>query len=166
MTSALTITRHGCSPRGGGIGELLIDAAARRRRLAIGVRHGGPLLEEAAGLLHDRGSLAEEHGIAREPEHKIHMPSMGNHLDDFWGREMTVAADQDMGRGPMAPEIGQEADQDHRILRARRTLPRSEEGGHQGVRGPFKNKQRQIAMTLVMMVIEGKFLLAMGRVLR
>ena len=64
------------------------------------------------------------------------------------------------------PEIGQEADQDHRILRARGTLPRSEEGGYQGVRGPFENKQRQIAMTLVMMVIEGEFLLAMGRILR
>lgn len=91
---------------------------------------------------------------------------MGNHREDFWGCEMTIAADQDMGRGPMAPEIGEEADQDHRIFRARRPLPRSKEGGQQGVRGPFKNQQRQIAITLVVMVIEGKFLLAMGRVFR
>src|SRR5215813_11908989 len=74
---------------------------------------------------------------------------MGDDLDDFGGREMTIAADQDMGRGPMAPEIREEADQDHRIFRARGALPRSEEGGDQGVRGPFENKQRQIAMTLV-----------------
>ena len=71
--------------------------------------------------------------MPRETEHNIHVPSMGNDLEDFWGREMTVAADQDMGRGPMAPERGQEADQDHRILRARRTLPRAEEGGDQSV---------------------------------
>ena len=108
--------------------------------------------------------LAEEHRIPREPEHKIHMPSMGNHLDDFWGREMTIATDEDMGQGPLAPESGQEAVQDHRILRRRRPLPRAQEGGHQSVRGAFKNQQWQIAITLVVMVIEGELLLAMGRV--
>ena len=66
----------------------------------------------------------------------------------------------------MAPESGQEADQDHRILRPRRPLPRAEEGGHHGVRGAFKNQQRQRAITLGVMVIEGEFLLAMGRVFR
>jgi hypothetical protein len=39
--------------------EVLIDAAAQRRLLAIGVCQGGALLEEATGLLHDRGGLAE-----------------------------------------------------------------------------------------------------------
>jgi hypothetical protein len=106
------------------------------------VCHGSPLLEEASGLLHDRGGLAEEHRVPCEPKHKIHVPSMGNDLDDFWGREMTVAADQDMGRGPMASERGQEANQEHRILRPRGALPRSEAGGDQGVRGPFENKER------------------------
>lgn len=46
-------------PRGGGIGEVLIDAAARGRLRAMGLRQGGPLLEEVADLLHDRGGLAQ-----------------------------------------------------------------------------------------------------------
>src|SRR5262245_47004884 len=117
-------------------------------------------------LLHDRRSLAEEDRIPRETEHKIHVASMGHHLDDLRGCKMTIAADQEMGPWPVATEIGQEADQDHRILCAGRPLPRTEEGGHQGVRGPFKNQQRQIAITLVVMVLEGEFLLAMGRVCR
>jgi hypothetical protein len=91
---------------------------------------------------------------------------MGKHLQDFWSRAMTVATDQDMRQGPLAAEIGQEAHQDHRILRPRRTLAGAEEGGYQGVQGPFKNQQRQIAITLVVMVVEGEFLLAMGRVCR
>ena len=126
------------------MGELP-DARTGRRRRAIGVRHSGPLLEETARLLHDRGSLAEEHGIAREPEHTIHMPSMGNHREDFWGCEMTIAADQDMGRGPMAPEIGEEADQDHRIFRARRPLPGRRKAASKGARS-LQNQQRQIAI--------------------
>ena len=48
---------------------------------------------------------------------------MGKHLDDFRGGEMTVATDEDMGLGPMAPQRGQEPDQEHRILGARGTLP-------------------------------------------
>src|SRR5499427_9279740 len=90
---------------------------------------------------------------------------MGDQLHDLRVREMTVTADQDMGVRPVAPEIGQESDHDHGILRAGRALPRPKTGGHQGVRGAFKNEQRQVAMTLVMMVIEGQFLLTMRRVL-
>ena len=37
---------------------------------------------------------------------------MGEHLDDLWGGEMTVPADEDMGPGPVAPQRGQKPDQD------------------------------------------------------
>jgi hypothetical protein len=97
-------------PRGGGRGEVFIEAAARRGWFAIGVGDGGSLREEMARLLHARGGLAEEHRVPREPKHKIHMPSMGNDLQDFRGREMTVTAHQDMRRGPMAPKGAQETD--------------------------------------------------------
>ena len=46
---------------------------------------------------------------------------------------MTVPTDQDMGPGPVAPEIGQEPDQDHGIFRARRARARAEVGGDQGM---------------------------------
>lgn len=55
---------------------------------------------------------------------------MGKDFEDFWGGEMTVAADQEMRGRPVAPELGQQAHQAPRILRPRRALPRAEEGGH------------------------------------
>ena len=123
-------------------------------------------LEQGAGLLHDWRGLPEEHGIAREAKDKIHPTPMGDDLHDLGGGEMTVATDQDMGPGPVAPKSGQQPDQDHGILCPRGPFPWAEASGHQGMRGAFENEQRQIAITLIVMVIEGQFLLAMGRVLR
>ena len=76
----------------------------------MGLREGGPLLVEAASLLHDGGCVAEQHGIARQTEDEIDPTSMGEHSEDLWSGEMTIAADQDMGLGPMAPQIGEEPD--------------------------------------------------------
>ena len=47
----------------------------------------------------------------------------------FWGGEMTVSPDEDMGLRPMAAQIGQEPDQDHGVLRTRGALARAETGG-------------------------------------
>ena len=91
---------------------------------------------------------------------------MGEDLHDLWGREVTIATHEDVGIRPVAPEVRQQPHQDHRIFQARRPLPRSEAGGHQGVGGAFKDKQRQVAMTLIVVIIEGAFLLAMRGVLR
>src|SRR5262245_9475031 len=93
----------------------------------------GPLLVEPARLLHDGGRLAEQDGITSQAEDKISPAPMCDHFDDLGSGEMTIPADQDMGLGPVAPQIGQEPDQDHRVLSASWTLPRSEAGGHQGV---------------------------------
>ena len=76
----------------------------------MGLREGGPLLVEAASLLHDGGCVAEQHGIARQTEDEIDPTSMGEHIEDLWSGEMTISADQDMGLGPMAPQIGEEPD--------------------------------------------------------
>jgi hypothetical protein len=153
-------------PRGGSRGEGLLDAAARGRLLAIGLRQGGPLLEEVARLLPARGGLAEQHRMARQAEDEIGAAPMGDDLQDLGGPEMTIAADQEMGEGPVAPEMGEEPDQDPRIFRAGGTLPGPEAGGHQSVRGAFEHAQRQSAMALGVMVREGQCLLPMGRVLR
>ena len=63
----------------------------------MGVRQGGLLLEEGAGLLHNRGGLAEHYGMARQAEDKIGQASRGEHLDDVWGGAMTVPADEERG---------------------------------------------------------------------
>ena len=43
---------------------------------------------------------------------------------------------------------------------------RTEVGRDQGMRRPFENEERQIAMVLIVMIIEGKLLLAIRRIIR
>jgi hypothetical protein len=131
----------------------------------MGVRQGGPLREEVAGLLHNRGDLAEQHGMASQAEDKIGQAPIGKHFDDFWGGAMTVSADEDRGVGPVASERGQEPDQAHGMLRTGGTLPRSKARGHQGVGGPCENEEGQRAIAAVGMVIERACLWAVCRVL-
>ena len=150
-------------PRGRGRGARLRDARPGGRRRARGVRPSGPRLEETARRRPDRGRLAEEHGRARESAHTIPLPSMGHHREAFWGCARPRAADQARGRGPMAPERGEEADHAHRLVRARRPRPRAQEGGQQGGRGPCTHPQRQRAITLGVMGREGQGLRARGR---
>ena len=72
---------------------------------------------------------------------------------------MTIAADQNVGVGPVVPQIRQQPDQDHRIFGPRRAGARTQVGRDQGMRRPFENEERQIAMVLIVMIIEGKLLL-------
>ena len=75
----------GLGPGGRSIGELLIHTAAGGRALAMGLGSGGPLLVEPARLRHDRSSLAEQDGIARQAEDEIRSAAMGEHLEHFGG---------------------------------------------------------------------------------
>jgi hypothetical protein len=93
---------------------------------------GAALLVEAACLLHARGRLAEPHRLTSPTEDAIGRSPLGNHRADRGGGAMTVAATQDMGLGPVAPQIGQEPDEDPRMLGASGTLAWPEAGGHQG----------------------------------
>ena len=78
---------------------------------------------------------------------------------------MTVPTDEDMGPWPVPPQRGEEPDQDHGVFGAGGALARAEAGGHQGMGGAFENEQGQIAIAPIVVVIEGEFLLAMGRVI-
>ena len=78
---------------------------------------------------------------------------------------MTVTADQEVRVGPMLPQRGQEPNQAHGIFRPSRAGARAQEGRDQRVGGPFDNEARQITMVLIVMVIEGKRLLAMGGII-
>ena len=79
---------------------------------------------------------------------------------------MTIAADQNMRVRPVAPEIRQQPDQNHRIFGPRRAGARTESGHDEGLRRPLKNEERQIAMVLIVMIIECKLLLAIRRIIR
>ena len=78
---------------------------------------------------------------------------------------MAVSTDQDMGMGPALPQVRQETRQNHGILRARGAYPGPEARRHQCVRRPLKDKEGQRAIALVVMIIKGKFLLAMGGII-
>src|SRR5205823_1144737 len=78
---------------------------------------------------------------------------------------MAVAADQDMRVGPALTQVRQETGQNHGILRACGACPGPEVRCDQRMRRALKDKKRQIAIALVVMVIEGEFLLAMRGVI-
>src|SRR5207244_1398592 len=78
---------------------------------------------------------------------------------------MAVPADQDMGVGPAMTQVRQETGQNNGIFRARGACPGPEVRHHQCMRHPLKDKEGQRAIALVVMVIEGEFLLAMRGVI-
>ena len=131
--------------------------------MTIGRRQSGPRREEGAGLLPDRGGLAQSHGMARQADDDIRQAPRGAQRQHLRGRAMTVTADQERGGGPVAPESGQEPAQEHGRLRARRTPPRSAAGGHQGGGGPCTHAPGQRASTVGVRGREGPCLRSRGR---
>src|SRR5262249_23700581 len=118
------------------------ETAAGRRRLAMGLGQGDPVAMESPRLLERGGGLPEQDGIAREAKNKIRPTVGGDHIDDLGSRKMTIAADQYVGGGPVAPEIRQEPDQDHGIFGSRRANTRTQGGQDEGMRRPLKNEER------------------------
>jgi len=125
---------------------------------------GALLLVQMACFLEDGFGVAEQDRIACEAEDEIDEMPMREYLDHLRGGEMAVAADQDMGLGPVATQKGQEPDQDHRILRTGGPCARAKAGGHQRAGEPFKDQERQIAIVLIIMIIERELLLSVGRI--
>ena len=100
-----------------------------------------------------------------KPKTKIDPASMGQHLEHLGGGKMAVPTDEEMGSGPAPPQRGQEPNQDHGVFSPRGMCARAQAGSHQRLGGAFENKQWEIAIAPVVMVIEREFLLAMGRVI-
>jgi hypothetical protein len=146
-------------PRGGGIGELFIHPAAGGRWRAIRLCEGGALLVESAGRLQHGDGVAEQDRLAGQAKDESAVAPMGEHLNDRWGGARTVPADEDRRPWPGAPQSGQEPDHTPRVFCTDRAPPRTEAGGHQGMRGPGENAERHGARALVVMVIAGERLL-------
>jgi hypothetical protein len=120
---------------------------------------------ETPRFLEGGRSLAEPDSLACEAKDKVRPAVGGDHVDHLRRRKMTIAADQDMGVGPVAPQIRQQPDQDHGIFGPARAGARTQVRRDEGMRCPFDNEERQIAMVLIVMIIERKLLLAIGRVI-
>ena len=76
----------------------------------MGVGQGDALVMETPRFLAGGNGLAEQDGIAREAKDKIRPAVGGDHIEDLRSGKMTIAADQDMGVGPVAPQIRQQPD--------------------------------------------------------
>ena len=83
-----------------------------------------PLVMEMPRLLEGGRSLAKQDGIASGRANRSAVG--GDHVDDFGGGEMTIAADEDVGMGPVAPQIGQQPHQDHGIFGSSRARARTQ----------------------------------------
>ena len=124
------------------IGELVIESATGGRRLAMGLSQRHPLVMELPGCLDGGSSLAEQDGIAGEAKDAIRPAVGGDDVDDLGGGTMPIAADEEVGLGPVAPQIGQQPDQEHGIFGSRRARARTQGGCDQRMRRPFKNEER------------------------
>ena len=88
-------------------------AVAKAVWASVWVRRAWWRTVEPACLLYDGSRLAEQDGMTSHAEDEIGEAPMGHDLNDLWGGEVTVPADEDMGPWPVAPQIGKEPDQDH-----------------------------------------------------
>lgn len=66
----------------------------------------------------------------------------------------------------MAPQIRHQPPQDHYIFGSGRAGTRTQVGRDEGMRRPFDNEERQIVMVLMVTILAGKHLLAIGGVIR
>lgn len=73
----------------------------------MGLGQRRPLVMEPPGRLNGGRGLAEQNGIARKAKDKIRPAVGGDHFDALWGSKMTIAADQNMGIRPVAPQVSQ-----------------------------------------------------------
>ena len=126
---------------------------------------GDPLVMELTHGLDGGHRLAEQDGVAHEAKDTIRAAVGGAYIDDRGSRPMTIAADQHMRVGPVAPERRQQPDHNHRIVSPRRTGARAEAGHDEGRRRPLNNDERPRAVVLIEMMIERTRLLAIRRII-
>ena len=106
----------------------------------MGLREGSPLLGQTPRLLYDGCGVAQQDRITCEAEDEINQVPMGEHLDHFRCGKMAIAPDEDMGPGPVAPQKGEEPDQDHGIFSPRGPRARAEAGRDQCPRESFEDE--------------------------
>jgi hypothetical protein len=73
----------------------------------MGLSQRHPLVMELPCRLDGGSSVAEQNGIASEAKDKIRPAVGGDHIDDPGGSKMTIAADQNLGMRPGAPQVCQ-----------------------------------------------------------
>jgi hypothetical protein len=146
--------------------EFVVQATTRRRRLALGLGQGDPLARESSRLLEGGRGVAPQDRIAREAQDKSR-PAVGSDHGAALGRgKMTLTAHQALGVGPRASQRRQEPAHAHGIFGPSRTGAGTQVGREAGLGGPCKNAEWPRARSLLVMILEGTLLLAIGRLIR
>ena len=148
-----------------GIGKLRIQAAAGGRGRAMGLRQGGPLLVQMACFLQDGFGVAEQDGIAGEAEDEIDQRPMGDAPRSppgcakwlsprtriwVWGQWRRRKARSRTKIIAFSAPVG-------RVPGRRQAVTNAPES-------PSKMNERQIAIILIIMIVERELLLAVGRI--
>ena len=91
----------------------------------MGMGQCDPAAMEPPCLLERGRGLTEQDGIAREAKDTIRPAVGGEPINDLRGSKITIAADQNRGVRPVAPEIRQQPDHDPGIFGPRRAGART-----------------------------------------
>ena len=94
--------------------------------------------------------------VAGQAEEEIGVRIVERQLHQFHVGKVGIAAQKDAGLGPVLAHPLE----NHRVLRALRAFAGAQRGGDEPARQAFEQKQRQVAVTLVMVVVKRQFLLA------
>ena len=84
----------------------------------------------------------EQDGMAGKAKDKIRPAVGGDPSDDLGGGKMTLAADQNRGVGPVAPQRRQPPPQEQGIFGSSRARARTQEGRDAGRRCAFEPEER------------------------
>ena len=150
---------------GAGLIVDLVEGARALRRLLFG--EAGVV---AAGIVQPPGGLQMWLGhffqaaVAGQAEQKIRVRIVERQLHQFHVGKMSVTTQQDAGLGPVLAQPLEHPLEDHRVLCPLRAFAGAQGCGDELARQALEQKQRQVAVTLVMMIVKRQLLLAMGLV--
>ena len=102
--------------------------------------------------------------VAGQAEEEIGVRIVERQLHQFHVGKVGIAAQKDAGLGPVLAHPLEHPLENHRVLRALRAFAGAQRGGDEPARQAFEQKQRQVAVTLVMVVVKRQFLLAVDSI--
>ena len=108
---------------------------------------------------------APQHLVTAETEDEVGVRVVERQLHQLGVGEMPVAAQHDVGLRPGRPHAFEHALDDHGVLGPGRALAGTQGGGDEVPGDPLEEKQRQIAVATVVVVVETELLLTVGGVL-
>ena len=143
-------------------GARVRESAPGGRRLAMGRSPRPPLVLALPGGRAGGSSRAAPAGLAGEAQDDSRPAGGGDAVAARGGGTRPLAADEEGGLGPVAPQRGHQPDHAQRLVGARRARARTQGGCAQRRRRPCTKAARERAMVLRAMMRARQRLLALG----